>query len=168
MARPKPLADFLQPCLGRALAAQGFAAADILAAWPEIVGERLAQRTQPLRIDWPRGSAARDRDLKADPATLVIQVESAFALELQHLAPVIMERVNAHYGWRCLGRIVLKQGPVRRGRPAKPVAPVLDESTRERLSHAVEDVADEGLRDALARLGEAVIGSERGSGRTKA
>jgi hypothetical protein len=168
MARAKPLADFLQPCLGRALAAQGFAAADILAAWPEIVGERLAQRTQPLRIDWPRGAAARDRDLKAEPATLVIQVESAFALELQHLAPVIMERVNAHYGWRCLGRIVLKQGPVRRGRPAKPVTPVLGESDRQRLSQVVGDVAEEGLREALARLGEAVIRSERGPGRTKA
>jgi hypothetical protein len=62
----------------------------------------------------------------------------------------------------------LKQGPVRRARPAKPAAPALDESDRDRLSQVVEDVAEEPLRAALARLGEAVIRSERGPGRTKA
>src|ERR687898_2814003 len=120
MARPKPLADLIDVCLGPALAAQGFAASDVIVAWPEIVGERLAKYTQPLRIDWPRG-AARDRDTRPEPATLVIRVESAFALEMQHLAPVVIERVNAYYGWGCVGRVVLKQGPVRR--PAAPPAP---------------------------------------------
>src|ERR671917_746797 len=122
MRQPSPLADFLNTCLGPSLAAQGFAASDVIVAWPEIVGERLAKYTQPLRIDWPRG-AARDRDTRPEPATIVIRVESAFALDMQHLAPLVIERVNAHYGWRCVGRIVLKQGPVRREAPARRRAP---------------------------------------------
>ena len=65
------------------------------------------------------GAAARDPDARPEPATLVVRVESAFALEMQHLAPIVIERVNAHYGWRCVGRLVLKQGPVRR-RPTRP------------------------------------------------
>ena len=169
MARPKPVADLIGPCLGRALAAQGFAAADILAAWPEIVGERLAGFTQPLRIDWPRGAAARERDTRPEPATLVIRVESAFALELQHLAPVIIERVNAYYGWRCVGRLVLKQGPVRRAlAPTKPSAPVLADSEREQISQALAGIPEERLRMALGRLGEAVVGARCGVARTKA
>src|SRR5918997_4171912 len=124
MARPKPLADLMDACLGPALAAQGFAASDVIAAWADIVGARLAGFTQPIRIDWPRG-AARDRDTRPEPATLVVRVEGAFALEMQHLAPVIIERVNAHYGWRCIGRLVLKQGPVKRAAPADPPAPTL-------------------------------------------
>ncbi len=167
MARPKPLADLVDACLRPALAAQGFAASDIIVGWPEIVGERLADFTQPLRIDWPRG-AARDRDTRPEPATLVIRVESAFALEMQHLAPVVIERVNAHYGWRCVGRVVLKQGPVKRPAPPPAPAPALTEDDRRRVAEAVGEVGEDALRGALERLGEAVIGAWQGVSRTKA
>ena len=66
----------------------------------------------------PRGGA--DPDARPEPATLVVRVESAFALELQHLAPLLIERINAHYGWRCVGRLVLKQGPVRAAQAGAP------------------------------------------------
>ena len=167
MARPKPLADLIDACLGPALAAQGFATSDVIVAWPEIVGERLANFTQPLRIEWPRGAAARDRDARPEPATVVIRVESAFALEMQHLAPVVMERINAHYGWRCVGRVVLKQGPVKR--PVPPPAPLqaLTEQDRRRVIEAIGDVGEDALRGALERLGEAVIGARQGASRTR-
>jgi hypothetical protein len=159
MARPKPLADLIDACLGPALAAQGFAASDIILAWPEIVGERLARFTQPLRIEWPRSGGARDRDTRPEPATLVIRVESAFALEMQHLTPVVIERVNGHYGWRCVGRIVLKQGPVKRAAPQAPSHPVLSEEDRQHVTAAVADVDEDALRGALERLGQAVVGA---------
>ena len=41
MARAKPVAEFIDRCLGPTLAAQGFAASDIITAWPEIVGAML-------------------------------------------------------------------------------------------------------------------------------
>ena len=156
MARPKPLGDLIDACLGPALAAQGFAASDSLVAWPDIVGERLAAFTQPLRIEWPCG-AARDRDIRPEPATIVVRVESAFALELQHLAPLVIERVNTHYGWRCVGRIVLKQGPVRRSRARPKAVPALPDADRQRIATAMTEVGAEGLRAALERLGTAVI-----------
>ena len=83
----KPLADFVDACLGPALAAQGFAASDVIVAWPDIVGERLAAFTQPLKIEWKRRPRSADPDARPEPATLVVRVESAFALEMQHLAP---------------------------------------------------------------------------------
>jgi hypothetical protein len=36
--------------------------------------------------------------------TLTVRVEGAFALELQHLGPLVIERINRHYGWACVGR----------------------------------------------------------------
>src|SRR5690349_5642422 len=87
MARPRPLADFIDSCLGPSLAAQGFAAADILLSWSEIVGERLAAVSQPLRVEWPRRRPFQGEG-RPDPASLVVRVEGAFALELQHLAPI--------------------------------------------------------------------------------
>lgn len=157
MARPKPLADLLDVCLGPALAAQGFASADIIATWPDIVGPRLAAACQPVRIEWGR-RGLRDRDERPQPAMLVVRVEGAFALELQHIAPLLIERINAYYGWRCVGRVVLKQGPVRQTAPpalAKPTP--LGEAERRRIAAALDGVAEDGLRVALDRLGTAVL-----------
>jgi hypothetical protein len=92
---------------------------------------------------------------------LVVRVESAFALEMQHLAPIVIERVNAHYGWRCVGRLVLKQGRVRRSvLPAAP-EPVLTEEERLRVADAVVAVDEDALREALERLGQAIVGARR-------
>jgi hypothetical protein len=166
MRRPRPLADLIDACLGPSLAAQGFAAADVIVAWPEIVGERLASFSQPVKVEWKRRPAGADPERRPDPAVLVVRVESAFALEMQHLAPVVVERVNAHYGWRCIGRIVLKQGPVRRAGPKRPPLPDIAEADRRRVDAAVEGIAESGLRAALDRLGRAVVGGA--AGRTKA
>lgn len=156
MKRPKPLADFIEPCLGPTIAKQGFSGTDILVSWPEIVGERLAAVSQPLKLDWPRRP---HRDAPAEPAALVVRVESAFALEVQHLAPVILERVNAFYGWRCAGRLVLKQGPVRRRAAIAPPAP-LGAAERERIAASLAAIGPDDLRAALERLGIAVATSE--------
>jgi hypothetical protein len=164
MARPRHLAELIDASLGRALAAQGFATSDVLVAWPDIVGERLAAATQPLKIEWPRRRRGADPTSRPDPATLVIRVESAFALDVQHLAPVIVERVNAHYGWRCVGKLVLKQGPVRRTASSRPApAPPLPEAERARIADAIAGVDEEALRGALDRLGQAVARTARGS-----
>ena len=157
MRRPRPLADLIETCLAPSLAAQGFATSDVITAWPEIVGERLAAFTQPMKIEWKRRGAGADPQARPEPATLVVRVESAFALEMQHLAPVVMERVNAHYGWRCVGKLVMKQGPVRRPGASRPSpAPPLPETERARIAEAIAGVEEEALRGALDRLGQAV------------
>jgi hypothetical protein len=157
MKRAAPLAEFLDACLGPVVAKQGFSGTDIVVSWPEIVGERLAARSQPIKVEWPRRVTP---DAPAEPSTLVIRVESAFALELQHLAPVIIERVNGFYGWRCVGRLVLKQGPV--VRPAAPEPrPEPTAADRAQALEAAASVGDDGLRGALERLGAAVLAAER-------
>jgi hypothetical protein len=134
-------------------------------AWPEIVGERLSAFTQPLKIEWKRKSPHADPEARPDPATLVIRVESAFALEMQHLAPTIIDRVNTYYGWRCIGKLVLKQGPVRRVEPKRPVPPVLSQADRDKVGRAVAPIEEESLKAALDRLGQAIVSSRS---RTKA
>ncbi|WP_244610299.1 DUF721 domain-containing protein [Microvirga pakistanensis] len=163
MRRPRPLArplaEFLEVCLSPSLAAQGFATSDIIMAWPEIVGERLSGFTQPLKIEWKRKPAHADPEARPEPATLVVRVESAFALELQHMAPIIIDRVNTYYGWRCIGKIVLKQGPVRRIEKRKPAAPSLTPAEKAKVSSAVAGIAEDGLKAALDRLGQAIVSS---------
>lgn len=149
----KPLADLIDDCLAPALAAQGFAGRAIVSFWPEIVGERLATRSRPLKIDWPRRRPAPGE--MSEPAVMVVRVEGAFALEMQQLAPLVLERVNTHLGWRAVGKLVLKQGPVEAPAP-KPVQAPPDAATISRVAHQVAHIEDPGLRAALARLGHAV------------
>lgn len=54
MKRPRALAELIDETLQPVLAAQGFASTDIVASWPELVGEKLAEKSEPVKINWPR------------------------------------------------------------------------------------------------------------------
>ena len=146
----RPLADLVRRTLADTFARQGFASIELVTHWNDIVGAEIAAHCEPLRLKWPRGG-----DVEApEPATLVLRVEGPIAIEIQHLAPVILERVNRFFGWRAVGRLALRQAPLAR-RPAPPVRPTLDPAVAARLA-ATLDVADEDLRNALGRLGAAI------------
>jgi hypothetical protein len=146
----RPLADLVRRTLADTFARQGFASTELVTHWDDIVGAEVAVHCEPLRLKWPRGS---DVD-QPEPATLVLRVEGPIAIEIQHLAPVILERVNRFFGWRAVGRLSLRQAPLAR-RAAPPVRPAPDPQATAQLA-ATLDVADEELRNALARLGAAI------------
>src|SRR3977135_4427575 len=106
----RPLADLVQTAIDPVLRRQGFGPSGLVMFWDDIVGERLPAMSQPVKVQWP----TRQHGAENCPtsATLIVRVETGFALELQHLAPLVIERVNAHFGWRCVSRLLLKQGPV--------------------------------------------------------
>ena len=85
-----------------------------------------------------------------------MRVEGAFALEFQYLIPVVMERVNTRYGWKCIGRILIKQGPVTHVEPRKSL-PEPGPAAIEAAANAVGEIEDQGLKDALVRLGAGMI-----------
>ncbi len=153
----RPLADFVGSALDPLAAKRGFGESDILIHWAAIAGERLAAVCEPIRLQWPVRAPRAEPGASAEPATLHLRVESAFALELQHLAPVICERVNARLGWRCVGRIMLKQGPLERvnSRPQKPPPP--DSAMLAEAETMTAEVKDPGLRESLKRLGAQLL-----------
>lgn len=158
----RPLSELIGDQIAPALAAHGFAGREVVSRWPEIAGERLSAHSRPLRIEWPRQRPGAEGE-RGDPATLVVLVESAFALELQHLAPVILSRINGRLGWAAVGRIVLKQGPVLQAQP--PASdPALDPATAARVELAARGVSDGELAQALARLGQGAARSRRSGG----
>jgi hypothetical protein len=150
---PRPLADLVNRCLGDVFARQGFASADIVIHWPDIVGPEVAAHAEPMQLKWPR--MPRGGDEEAGPATLVLRVEGPAAVEIQHLAGVILERVNRFYGWRAVDRIALRQAPLaRRAKPRPASGPSADAVAK--VAATLPDIADESLRAALARLGAAI------------
>jgi hypothetical protein len=149
---PRPLSDLLSSTLTGVLKAQGFASAEILARWPQIAGDDVAAVSEPLKINWPRQIG----DEPPEPATLVLRVEGPAALEIQHMSAVILERVNRFFGWQAIGRIALRQAPLRRKEPPRRRAGP-DAALIERIGDGLA-IEDDGLRQALARLGAAIKG----------
>jgi hypothetical protein len=153
-SKPRPLADLLRDCLNETFAKQGFASAELVTRWTDIVGPEIAAHAEPLKIQWPRG----EREA-AEPATLVLRVEGPTALEIQHLAGVIIERVNRFFGWHAIARIALRQAPLARREPKTAVP--LDPATMQSIAASLPNIADNDLRQALARLGAAVEQNRR-------
>lgn len=113
--------------------------------------------SQPVKVQWPARQPGYAAENGPAPATLIVRVETGFALELQHLAPIVIERVNAHFGWRCVSRLLLKQGPVA-ARPLSRFAPRPPDKAAESAAATITGgVADEPLRLALTRLGARVL-----------
>ena len=147
----KPLGQLVGKTIADAFARQGFASTGLVIHWAEIVGAEVAAHAEPLRMQWPR----RVHEDDPEPATLILRVEGPVALEIQHLSGVIIERVNRFFGWRAVGRIAIRQAPLaRRPEKRRPAPP--DPALVARLAAAMPEIADDGLREALARLGAAV------------
>jgi hypothetical protein len=84
----------------------------------------------------------------------VLRVEGPAAIEIQHLSSVVLERVNRFFGWKAVGGLRLRQAPL--GRKTKAARPVPDREGAARIAAGLTEIADENLRDALARLGAAI------------
>lgn len=153
----KPLAEFTHTLIAEALAARGLGQASLIADWPAIVGDNFARHARPIELKWPPRAANRDPEAPAVPATLVLRVESAFALEAQHSAATILDRVNAHLGWRCVGRIAFRQGPLPPLHEKRRRTPAPSDAAEAAARAAAAPIEDDGLRDAVQRLGARAI-----------
>lgn len=147
----KPLGILLNDVFAEAYAKQGFAARELVTRWAQIAGPEIAAHAEPLKMQWPRPVEGQPQE----PATLVLRVEGPMALEIQHSADVILERVNRFFGWSAVGKLAFRQAPLSRPptrkRPGPPDAKAVAKEA-ERLA----DIEDEELKTALARLGAAI------------
>jgi hypothetical protein len=153
----KPLAEFTAAVLSEALAARGLGEASLIAGWPAIVGEAIARHARPIELQWPPRAAKRDPGAPIAPATLVVRVEGSFALEAQHSAAVIVARVNAHLGWRCVAKIAFRQGPLPPLKEGHRAAPATSDAAEAAARASASLIEDHGLREAVTRLGARAI-----------
>lgn len=136
--------------LAPAFRRRGFAIGEVLTRWPAIVGAELARHACPERVQFDAG--------QADAATLKLRVAPGFALELQHLTPLILERINGFYGYNAVARLKFTQGPVAPpNRPARTARRALRPDEAVRLEAALSPIRDPGLKAALRRLGDGLM-----------
>ena len=147
----KPLATFLGETIADVFKRQGFATRELVTRWNDIIGPEFAKHAEPLKIQWPRPI----EDQAPEPATLVLRVEGPVALEIQHASDVILARVNRFFGWHAVGRIAIRQAPLRRRDRRQPRRGP-DAAAVATAAQSLAAIEDDDLRDALARLGASV------------
>jgi hypothetical protein len=126
------------------IAKRGGVLVRLRADWAVVVGLDWADAAWPIVL-------ARDGALK-------LRTAATAALELQHRAPLLIERINLYFGRPVVSRLVIIQGltwPRPLPRDGAPGFPTADEAVPNRRLGAI---ADPMLRAALARLGRAVRG----------
>ncbi len=147
------------PVAGKALERFGFAYGELIANWASIVGEALAQGSSPERVRWPRGGEGTGG--RGRGGTLVIAVEPGMAIEVQHEAPRIVERINGYYGYEAIAALKIHQTRVKRTSAPPPERRQVPAAEAERLHRDLEAIADEPLKAALERLGRGVLAARK-------
>ncbi len=154
-----PVSDLATRLLDPVLRKRTGISIELVQSWPEIVGPRLAERSRPEKIQWPR---RMHEDDPFEPAALVIACEGAAALHLQHETGEIIGRVNAFLGFAAVGRVKIVQKPITIDRPKpRPVPRKLTSAESAQLAGKVGAIENEGLRASLKQLGANIIGTPR-------
>ncbi|MEM7569016.1 MAG: DciA family protein [Pseudomonadota bacterium] len=146
------LSNLISKVGDRSFRRRGFVHSQIVTGWQHIVGPSLASVTAPEGLRFPPG--------KKRGGTLTIRCDGSAALELEYHKTLVLERVNIFFGYGAVDRLAIRQGPLPtkapQARQRPPIAP-LTKAQQSRLDTALKNVRDQGLKDALQRLGQGVI-----------
>jgi hypothetical protein len=141
--------DLVGDIAGTSFKRFGFVQGAVVSRWPEIVGDRYSKVSTPESIRFPAG--------KKSGGTLTLTVEGAHAPLIQHLGPLIIERVNRFLGYEAVTKLAFRQGRVLQAKPA-PVRPVAAAVPQE-LGEGLRQIADPELRACLESLASKLAGS---------
>jgi hypothetical protein len=115
----------------------------IVGAWYEIVGESVAEHSQPRSI--------RNQTLFIDVT------HPTWMQQLQFLKPTLLDQVNAFLGESLIQDIRFKLGKVSAPSPAPPKTPLmedepLDQGTLDRIEKHLQDIDDVEVQKSLREV----------------
>jgi hypothetical protein len=138
---PRALGALLPRLTRPAFKRRSPAGAALMADWPAVVGPALAAVTSPKRLG---------------NGTLVIACAGPVAMELTHLAPQLIGRINAHLGQTAVERLRFVQQASANPAAAAPRAAAKPVALPPRVREAVAAVPGGELREALEKLAQGV------------
>jgi hypothetical protein len=130
------------------------AIADVVAAWPEAVGEAIARNAWPARI-------ARDATLHVSTSS------STWAFELAHLAPELLARLRELLHESAPKALKFTPGPIPEspteggGTPLPTPRRDPTQEERARADQISAEIEDEELRKLVARAAAASLAGQR-------
>ena len=167
-ARLGPLSAEVPALTKAALGSRGFAEAGLISDWAAIVGAETGRMSRPVSLKFPHAKSGADKSGvgksgggQRQGGVLTVLAGGGAALELQHLKPQILERINAHFGYRAVAELRFQQGsvapPARQHTTLSPPSP----DDRNAVAMAVDGIQDAELKATLTRLGMAIHGKRQ-------
>jgi hypothetical protein len=136
---PRSIASVVPVVVRPAFRGAAPAIAQLMEAWSAIVGPAIAAVTTPRRLA---------------QGALTIECPGPVAMELQHLSPELLERINRYLGFERVRRLRFAQSPCHFARPG--IRRGSGNLTKVTLQHA-HRLPDGPLRSALLSLGRALL-----------
>ena len=140
MRKPQPLHSILEKTLKALEIDVPLKAYSILGAWNKIVGESVAEHSQPRSI--------RNRILFIDVS------HSTWMQQLQFLKPTLLEKINTFLGESLIQDIRFKLGKISPTMPASTKThsledEKLDKATLDRIENLLQEIDDDQIRKSL-------------------
>lgn len=159
----RPISEATSRVTGNSFSRKYISLGRIVNCWREIVGPQLATKAQPIKINYHK------RDKQQSPSvTLDIATTSADATSLHYQKDLILERINQIFGdkWITAIRFVTIAANAVPKKPKKKRIP-LTEDEKNHLSDMLKSMPDEGLRNRLENLGQAILTESKNESSSK-
>lgn len=149
----RPLSEATAKIAGKSFERKYIALGRIVNNWRDIVGEKLADKAQPVKIHY-----RKKKDGKKPEATLEIAASSADATLLHYQKDLILERINQIFGERWISALRFVNAPSNNAQKTrKKLKAPLTEAEKKTLSNTVSGIEDDAMRKRLEELGKAII-----------
>lgn len=126
--------------------------------WPQIVGDKLAQYSFPVKLigQGHQGQMNIARILE-------VLVNPGAALEIAYAKNAIIAQINQFFGYALIADIRLKHGQILKNDKKLPERPkrILHIHENEHIQTLVTPIQDESLRNALKNLGKTLLSQQK-------
>lgn len=153
----QPVAKNLAKVTRKVMQTHGAAWAGLITNWRDIAGPQLRDISLPEKVIWHGGKSASPSAKKLG-GTLVLKVAWGRALEVQYSIPQILDKISTYYGYQAITAIKIIQAEVEVAPPpTKPQLPPLQQDQRQLLDRQMQNIVEDDLKGALARLARGVM-----------
>lgn len=150
------LSASMSPLIKKLLGNKGLIEIDLLSNWQNIVGQEIAEHSMPQKIVFKP-------NCRNDGTLHLLVAGSAFALEIQHKLPIILEKINTFFGYKAIAKITIMQNDefINTSLPTvsedKPDKKLVTKQEQTYINEVTEGIQNSELKEQLKSLGESIF-----------
>ena len=128
----------------------------VVTHWEDIMGEKMAQVAQPLKLHYRKAKRKGDKPT----ATLDVAVSSAQASLLIMQKGVLLEKINHVFGEQWITDIKFVHNPISMPEKPQKTEKILSNEKKDVLSSILDVVEDAEIKARLKTMGRAVLSDQ--------
>ncbi len=150
------LSASMSPLIKKLLGNKGLIEIDLLSNWQNIVGQEIAEHSMPQKIVFKP-------NCRNDGTLHLLVAGSAFALEIQHKLPIILEKINTFFGYKAIAKITIMQNDafintsLTTVSEDKPDKKLVTKQEQTYINEVTEGIQNSELKEQLKSLGESIF-----------